>query len=133
MAYSPYGRTIWQHQGTIVSSGNSTSLNIANAPIDIHDATDLWLAAYAPNAPTGTTPTLNVQLDVYDVFGNLFAAVLALTQLTSATTKAQGSIGVHVQGTGTSLVLPETCQVSWTIGGTASPTWPGLCISLVGR
>ena len=132
MSYSPYGRYFWKHQGTINSNGNSTALDIANNPIDIHDATDLWLAASAPSAPTGTTPTLTVQLDIFDAFGNLFPAVLTLTQLTSATTKAQGSIGVHVQG-GTSLVLPAQCQVSWTIGGTVNPTWPGLCISLLGR
>jgi hypothetical protein len=132
MAFSPYGRFVWQHQGTITASGNSTTLTTGSVPIDIHDATDLWLAAYAPNAPTGTTPTLTVQLDVLDEFGNIFPGVLALTQLTSSTLKAQGSIGVHVQG-GTSLVLPRSCQVSWTIGGTANPTWPGLCISLLGR
>ena len=133
MAYSPYGRYFWQHQGTITSSSNSTTLNTpTNSPIDIHDATDLWLAVYAPNTPTGTAPTLTVQLDVFDDFGNLFPAVLALTQLTTSTLKAQGSVGVHVQG-GTSLVLPAQCQVSWTIGGTGSPTWPGLCISLLGR
>ncbi|HSS39369.1 MAG TPA: hypothetical protein VLT58_11415 [Polyangia bacterium] len=132
MAYSPYGRYFWQPQGTIASSSNSTALNIPNTPIDIHDATDLWLAAFAPGNPTGTNPTLTVQLDVFDGFGNLFPAVLALTQLTGSTLKAHGSIGVHVQG-GTSLVLPAQCQVSWTIGGTAGPTWPGLCISLLGR
>jgi hypothetical protein len=132
MAYSPYGRYFWQHQGTITGNGNSTSLNTpTNTPIDIHDATDLWLAVYAPNAPTGTTPTLTVQLDVFDDFGNVFPGVLTLTQLTTSTLKAQGSIGVHVQG-GTSLVLPATCQVSWTVGGT-TPAWPGLCISLLGR
>lgn len=132
MAYSPYGRYFWQHQGTISANGNSTSLNLPGTPIDITDATDLWLAAFAPSNPTGTTPTLTVQLDVFDDFGNLFPGVLALTQLTGSTLKAQGSIGVHVQG-GTSLVLPRQCQVSWTIGGTANPTWPGLCISLLGR
>lgn len=132
MAYSPYGRYFWQHQGTITGSSNSTTLTTGNVPIDIHDATDLWLSVVAPNAPTGTTPTLTVQLDVFDYYGNLFPGVLALTQLTTSTLKAQGSIGVHVQG-GTSLVLPAQCQVSWTIGGTANPTWPGLCISLLGR
>lgn len=132
MAYSPYGRYLWQHQGAINASGNSTALNISGASIDIHDATDLWLAAFAPSAPSGTAPTLTVQLDVFDAFGNLFPAVLALTQLTGSTLKAQGSIGVHVQG-GTSLVLPAQCQVSWTIGGSAGPSWPGLCISLLGR
>jgi hypothetical protein len=132
MAYSPYGRYFWQHQGTINGSGNSTLLSTSGTtPIDIHDATDLWLAVFAPNNPTGTTPTLNVQLDFFDDFGNAFPGLLTLTQLTTSTLKAQGSIGVHVQG-GTSLVLPAQCQVSWTVGG-ASPVWPGLCISLLGR
>jgi hypothetical protein len=133
MSYSPYGRYLWQYKADITSSNNSTALAVPNAAIDIHDATDLWLAAYVIGTPTGTTPTLNVQLDVFDYFGNLFAAELALTQLTGAVTKAQGSIGVHVQGTGTSLVLPATCQVSWTIGGTGGPKFPGVCISLLGR
>lgn len=132
MAYSPYGRYFWQQKATITGNGNSTALNVSGTPIDIHDATDLWLAVFAPNAPTGTTPTLNVQLDVFDDFGNLFPGVLALTQLTGSVLRAHGSIGVHVQG-GTSLVLPAQCQVSWTIGGTVNPTWPGLCISLLGR
>lgn len=129
MAYSPYGRYVFQQQATIAATGNSTTAT--GSRIDVTDATDLWLAAFAPNNPTGTTPTLTVQLDVFDDFGNLFPGVLTLTQLTGSTLKAQGSIGVHVQG-GTSLVLPRQCQVSWTIGGT-NPTWPGLCISLLGR
>lgn len=131
MAFSPYGRFIWQFQGAITANGNSTTLTTGSVPIDIHNATDLWLAAYAPNNPTGTTPTLTVQLDVLDDFGNLFPGVLALTQLTSSTLKAQASIGVHVQSN--PFVLPRSCQVSWTIGGSANPTWPGLCISLLGR
>jgi hypothetical protein len=132
MSYSPYGRYLWQYKADITGSNNSTTLAVPNPPIDIHDATDLWLAAYVIGTPSGTTPTLNVQLDVFDYFGNLFAGVLALTQLTGAVTKAQASIGVHVQA-GTSLVLPATCQVSWTIGGTVNPKFPGVCISLLGR
>ena len=132
MSYSPYGRYFWQNKSDITTSSNSTALSTVAATIDIHDATDLWLAAFVVGTPTGTTPTLNVQLDVFDYFGNLFSAVLALTQLTGAVKSAQASIGVHVQA-GTSLVLPATCQVSWTIGGTANPKFPGVCISLLGR
>lgn len=132
MSYSPYGRYLWQKQFDVTTSSNSTTLAVPNAAIDIHDATDLWLAAFVVGSPTGTNPTLNIQLDVFDYFGNLFPAALALTQLTGAVTKAQASIGVHVQA-GTSLVLPASCQVSWTIGGTANPKFPGVCISLLGR
>lgn len=125
MAYSPYGRTIFQLKADLSGAGSNSGA------IDIHDVTDLWLAAFVIGTPTGTTPTLTVQLDLLDVFGNLFPAALTLTALTASTTKASGSAGVHVTGSG-SLVLPSQCQVAWTLGGTA-PKFPGACISLIGR
>jgi len=126
MAYSPYGRVIWQRQAALQGAGSAST-----APIDIHDATDLWLEAYATSTPTGTSPTLTVQLDVLDAFGNVFPAVLALTALTTTTLRAHGSIGVHIPGAGC-LVIPAQCQVTWTLGGT-NPVFPSVSLTLSGR
>lgn len=126
MAYSPYGRIIFQQKADLAGTGTSSS-----GAIDTHDMTDLWLAAFVVGTPTGTTPTLNVQLDLFDAFGNVFSNVVALTQLTTATTKAYTSVGVHVQGSG-SLVIPNQCQVTWTLGGT-TPKFPQTCLTLIGR
>lgn len=126
MAYSPYGRYLWQHQGTLQGAGTSST-----GTIDTHDATDLWLEAYLPSAPGGTNPTLTVQLDLLDYFGNVFPAALTLTALSGSTLRAQGSIGVHAQGSG-SLVLPAQCRVTWTLAGT-SPVFANTSISLLGR
>jgi hypothetical protein len=125
MAYSPYGRIIFQKQFDASGAGSNSGT------IDTHDVTDLWLAAFVVGTPTGTTPTLSVQLDILDAFGNVFPAALTLTQLTASTTKASASAGVHVAGTG-SLVLPSQCQVTWTLGGT-TPKFPQSCITLIGR
>jgi hypothetical protein len=126
VAYSPYGRILFQQKADLAGAGATSS-----SVIDIHDSTDLWLAAFIVGTPAGTTPTLNVQLDILDAFGNVFSNVLALTQLTGSTKSAQGSLGVHVNGTG-SLVLPSSCQITWTLGGT-TPKFPATCITLIGR
>lgn len=126
MAFSPYGRAVWQRQGTLQGAGITST-----GPIDVRDATDLWLEAYVAGTPTGTTPTLTVQLDGLDAFGNVFPALLTLTALTPIVLRAQGSAGVHVPAPG-SLVLPAACQVTWTLAGT-NPVFPSVSLTLTGR
>lgn len=126
MAIYPYGRLVWSFQGNLTGAGTKTS-----PPIDIHDVTDLWLAASVTGTSTGTTPTLNVQVDLLDNSANVFPAALALTQITTAPGHASGSAGMHIASPG-SIVLPMLCQVSYVVGGT-NPVYPGVTLSLFGR
>lgn len=123
MAIYPYGRKVWSTDGVSLAGAGPTSVG----PIDIHDVTDLWLAAFVANAPTGTTPSLTVQLDLLDQDGNIYPSVLALTALTAAGHQS-GSCGLHTSN----LVLPMECQVTWTLGGT-TPAFTGVTLSLYGR
>lgn len=124
----PVGRLIWSQTASLSGAGTTHS-----GPIDIHDVADLWLAVAVAGSVTGTTPTLTVQLDLYDnaATPNLFPAALTLTALTAAQLTASGSIGLHMPSPG-GIVLPMACQVTWVLGGT-SPAFPGATISLFGR
>jgi hypothetical protein len=122
--------------GTALSaSGNSNpnGWNAQNASIrttlDLRDVTDVWIAVATTAAPTGTLPTLQVQLDVFDDQGNLFPQALKLAAALS-TGPAVGSVsgGLH-----SGLVLPSWGQIAWTLGGSASPAFPGVEISVFGR
>jgi hypothetical protein len=123
MAIYPYGRKVWSLDGASLTGAGSTS----SAVLDIHDVTDLWLAAFVANAPSGTTPTLTVQIDLLDQDSNVYPAALALTALTAAGHQS-GSCGLHTSN----LVLPMQCQVTWTLGGT-NPVFTGATLSLYGR
>lgn len=129
--YRP-ARTLWNLNGsglstTLSASGNSGS----TTPIDIGDVSDLWLAVNVAGTPTGTTPTLDVQIDVQDPDGNWFLQVVKITQLTTSAGRSAVSCGLHIPGGG-SIVLPRFCRVAWTLGGT-NPVYPQTSISLTGR
>lgn len=123
MATQPLGRTLWSFQGSMSGAG-TTSVG----PFDIHDVTDLWLAADLTGSSSGTSPTLTVQLDLFDNFGNVYPAALTLTEFTSALGHAQASTGVHSGD----LTLPMSCQVTYTLGGT-NPAFTHVAITLAGR
>lgn len=127
-SYAPAARTLWTLTGssspTLTASGNS-------GPIYIGDVCDLWLPVYVAGTSTGTSPTLDVQLDVQDPDGNWFPQVAKVTQLTSAPNFTNVACGLHIGGLG-SMVLPQVCRVTWTVGGT-NPVFPRVSISLVGR
>jgi hypothetical protein len=129
--YNPIARTLW----TLAGSGLGTTLSGAGSAnsgaIDITSVTDLWLAVYVAGTATGTTPTLDVQIDVQDPAGNWFAQVAKITQLTSGPNYSTVSCGLHIASTG-SMVLPAACRVTWTLGG-SGPVFPQASISLVGR
>lgn len=138
--YAPSSRRLWSltasGEGTaLAASGNSnpngwnTSNASARTTLDLRDVTDVWIAVAVTAAPTGTAPTLQVQLDVFDDFGNEFPQVLKLASAIS-TGPAVGSVsgGLH-----SGLVLPSWGQITWTLGGSASPAFPAVEISVYGR
>lgn len=128
-------KLLWSNQRngagtTLTASGNSGTA----PPIDLRYVNSLWLTVDVTGTPGGTTPTLDVYLDVQNADGNWFTQVAHATpQLTASAGTAQVSIGLHLpSGTGLApLVLPEYGRVSWTLGGT-SPSYTAV-ISLYGR
>lgn len=129
MPYTPSARVLFN----LSSSGLTTKLSASgnSADINLVDVTDVWLAAYVVGTSTGTSPTLDVQLDVKDADGNWLPQVAKITQLTSAPGYSSTSAGLHIAGAG-SMVLPYWCRVTWTLGGT-TPVFPQASICLYGR
>lgn len=125
-------KLLWTNQAsgtTLTASGNSGSI-----PIDLRYVSSLWLAVNVTGSPAGTTPTLDVYLDVQDAAGNWFTqAAHATPQLTTSAGTAQVSAGLRLPaGTGLApLVLPERGRVSWVLSGT-NPSYAAV-ISLYGR
>lgn len=105
---------------TITADGTSE-------PIDISEVGTLMISAEC-GAPTGSSPTLNVYLDVQDAIGN-WLQVCALTQLTGAA-YTYSTVG---PGTGSPYPLTAIARFRWDIGGTGSPTFPGFAVALAGR
>lgn len=126
-----YARLIWSLSGSGQTSSITASGNSGTAALDIGEVTDVWLAVYVAGTSTGTSPTLDVQLDVRDPAGNWFPQVMKVTQLTSGPGYASASAGLHIAGNG-SVVLPRHCRVTWTVGGT-TPVFPQTSICLYGR
>lgn len=130
-------KVLWSNQTsgtgtTLTASGNSATAT--DPTIDLRYVTSLWLAVDVTAPPTGTTPTLDVYLDVQDAAGNWFTQIAHATpQLTTAAGTAQVSVGLHLpSGTGLApLVLPEHGRISWVLSGT-NPSYSAV-ISLYGR
>jgi hypothetical protein len=133
-------RVVW----SLVGSGLGTTLNAAgnsggwaNIPnvesaVDLRYVDDVAVLAAVTGLVTGTTPTLNVQLDLFDDIGNLIFQVGKLPAALTATAQSgMFSVGKHA-GTG-QVVLSSWGRISWTVGGTASPTFGGVEISVFGR
>jgi hypothetical protein len=126
-------RVLW----TLSGSGPSPTLsaNGVSASINLTSVNDVWLAVFAAGASTGTTPTLDVQLDVQDADGNWFPQIAKITQITAGPGRGTAVAGLHmpnVTGTSTAIVLPLVGRVAWTVGGT-TPVFPGVSIALIGR
>ena len=121
---------------TLFSNVNTPNIsaNGNSGLIDMSQVRACWLSVFAPNAPTGTTPTLDVYYDQQDANGNLVTGVVHLIQLTAlgATSKSFGyGIGSY-EGLGGGILLSSVGRVQWLVGGT-SPVWNGVTISLIGR
>lgn len=130
--YNPTSRALW----TLSASGLTTTLSASGnsgstTPISLREVTDVWLAVFVAGTSTGTSPTLDVQLDVQDADGNWFLQVAKTTQITAGPGSSSVSCGLHIASTG-SMVLPRYCRVAWTLGGT-TPVFPKSSISLFGR
>jgi hypothetical protein len=115
---------------TLSGAGSSNS-----GQINLIDISDVWLAVTVVGTPTGTTPTLDVGLDVQDPDGNWYPTVAKITQLTTTAGRGSAFVGLHmpnVASTSAAVVLPSYGRVTWTLGGT-NPVYPQASIALMGR
>lgn len=132
--YRP-ARVLWNLTGSNAPQTLSASGNSGATPINLIDISDVWLAVNVTGTPTGTTPTLDVGLDVQDPDGNWYPTVVKITQLTTSAGQGRAYAGLHmpnVTTTSAGLVLPSYGRVTWTLGGT-TPVYPQTSIALVGR
>lgn len=122
-------RIIWTLSGAGLTNSISTSGN--SGPIDIGEVSDVWLAVYVAGTSTGTSPTLDVQLDLRDAASNWFLQAAKITQITAGPGSGSVSAGLHIGGAA-AIVLPKHCRIAWTAGGT-TPVFPQTSITLYGR
>jgi hypothetical protein len=89
--------------------------------VDLRDVNDIALMV-AVEAVTGT-PSLAVNLDLYDDQGNLFAAAVTTGALTPTGPLAKAVYAGSHGGSASYLILPDWGRVSWTCtGGTCTGT-----------
>lgn len=130
MHYLPIAKVLYNSlsrglSGTIAATGDS-----GTALIDLREVLDVTLSVNV-GVPTGTTPGLVVGLDLLDACGNWIPQAIKTAQITATgLTVVYG--GLHSAGA-TMVVLTAQGRISWTLTGTAGPTFPGVAISLIGR
>jgi hypothetical protein len=130
--YPTPARLLWSSANA--NWGSLINANKESAVIDLRDVCDVWLAVAVTGAHAGTTPTLDVALDLRDNVQptpNWFLDALEITQITAGPAQQHASGGLHIATN--PLVLPEAGRIRATIGGTDSPSFAGVTISLFGR
>lgn len=124
--YQPIAKTLFSN----VASGDGTTLTATGSSaktINLREVADVVLSVVITGAPAGTLPTLVVSLDCQDANGNWIPQVVKTGSLNAAGTT------VVYGGTNTSnAVLTDLGRITWTIGGTGSPSFSA-AISLIGR
>lgn len=100
---------------TVNSSSISNLLNVGDGTV--------YLFINVKNAPTGTNPTLT--FSIYELDPGDKATPLRST-VTGATITAAGTQVLTLPATSSGII-----QVSWTIGGTNSPTFTGVYVSAI--
>jgi hypothetical protein len=124
--YQPIAKTLYSN----AASGDGTTLTVTGSSaktINLREVADVVLSVVITGSPAGSTPTLVVQLDCQDANGNWLPQVVKTASLNAAGTT------VVYGGTNTSnVVLTDTGRITWTIGGTSSPSFSA-AISLIGR
>jgi hypothetical protein len=95
---------------------------------DLRDILDI--ALFVNVGGITSSPAFQVQVDLYDDAGNLYAQALKTASLTAAGSAAPVYAGMHGGTASSYLVLPSWGRVSWTCtGGTVT----GTSILLYGR
>jgi len=135
--YTPCAKLLWSLAAsglgtTISGSGNSGGWQ-GNGPGDILPQADfesavklrdvLDVGLYVSVGAVTGSPAFQVQLDVFDSLGNLYAQLIKTASLSAAGSAAPVFGGLHGAGASAYLVLPEWGRLSWTCtGGTVTGT-----------
>jgi hypothetical protein len=129
--YTPCAKLLWSlaasGTGTTISgSGNSGGWE-GNGPGDILPQADfegsirlrdvLDVGLYVSVGAVTGSPAFQVQLDVFDSLGNLYAQLIKTASLSAAGSAAPVFGGLHGAGASAYLVLPEWGRLSWTCTG----------------
>ena len=91
-SYKP-ARVLWNLGGAGPGTTLSGAATTSSPVISLGDISDVWLAVNVQGTPTGTTPTLDVGLDVQDIDGNWFPLAAKIVQLTTAAGRGSGRTG----------------------------------------
>ncbi|WP_432019909.1 hypothetical protein [Streptomyces sp. 1222.5] len=128
LIFKASGLTLNSNTNHITASVTNSVTNRVEA-IDISTISSGLLVVHVPNAPTGTSPTLAVFFEVADEFGNWILTSNA-TAISGATINTSGfTYGQITNG----YTLGNQGRIRWAVGGTSSPTFTGVGLSLYGR
>lgn len=133
-SYKP-ARVLWNLSSGGTAGTLSGAATTSGPAISLGDISDVWLAVNVTGTPTGTSPTLDVGLDVQDADGNWYPTVVKIPQITGSAARGSAYAGLHmpnVTPSSAALLLPVIGRVTWTLGGT-TPVYPQTSICLYGR
>lgn len=120
---------------TLNSNTDHVTAGVVNAvtgragAIDVSRISNGLLVVNVANAPTGTSPTLTVLVDVADAFGNW----VLVSNAAGISGSAIGTSGFTYGNVSSGYQLTDTARIRWTLGGTGSPSFTGVSFSLYGR
>jgi hypothetical protein len=135
---------LWQLAQTpsvISANGSSGQINVSSW--------ENFILMVSVGVPSGSSPTLAVHVDGYDNFGNAYTDLCSATEPVlnftgGAAQNLQATLGLNAQfvvstSAGTPgpynqlFCAPVNIAVRWVIGGTGSPSFPSVYMSLFGR
>lgn len=98
--------------------------------IDISRVSSGILVVNAANAPTGTSPTLAVFVEVADAYDAVWVQTSSATSIGGALLTTSGyTYGQITNG----YTLGDKARIRWVVGGTSTPTFTGVSFSIYGR
>lgn len=112
-----------------ISAGTVNATNGHTGAIDISRIANGLMVVTTANAPTGTNPTLAIFFDVADAYGSYVQTSPATSIGGVAVTAAGITYGVINNG----YQMTNLGRIRWTVGGTDTPTFTGVSISIHGR
>jgi hypothetical protein len=141
--YEDRAKLLWSLSGsglgtTISAAGNSGGFSdvppaaFPSSAIGLSPVGDIGLFVTVGGTPTGTTPTLTVQLDLFDSLGNIFLQVAKTAAINSSGAAAPVYAGVRGGSAAQYIVFPQYGRISWAVTGT-TPVFPLCEFQLWGR
>jgi len=112
-----------------VTAGTVNATTGRAGAIDISRVSNGLLVVSVANAPTGTDPTLAVFFEVQDAFSTWVQTSPAVSIGGALLTSTGFTYGLINNG----YVLTNQGRIRWAVGGTNTPSFTGVSISVHGR